>query len=481
MSRRTVEQFEKAENNPELEDWLQLKEIAVKHNACIDVVQVDVTRCDDVCNLVKRLNQTSYPVRGIIHSAVISDDRLLANLNQETLFRVMGPKVRGGWNLHNASQQTDTSLHFFVMFSSIRNHLIDPGSSGYNAGNEFFEALAHHRREHLQLPALSVALPAVSGAGMFHRQQTLLNSLLTAQVIEALETVPTFEIIELLFNMQTDYSSPVIFAVDWQRLNANKSNLINHQLVELTEKHAIPEDVSGVQANDSSSSSTTKIEIIIERVRETVMRLLGGSSLDRIDIDRSLLSLGLDSLAAVSLYNWLSQEWGAFITLADIFQGIKISEIASRLQKKLMDRQAGAGTTQTMSLNEMEEVDESESDSKESATKKTASYTGMERVLRVSLVKNSKSVIFAISSSNTITDECFQRFSNKKATTYFIHVTMDKSHIESSAHATIIQMRRLYPRGPYSLVAVDNESEDVIKEIFKQLKYYAKATVNNID
>ncbi|CAF4740436.1 unnamed protein product, partial [Rotaria sp. Silwood2] len=206
------------------------------------------------------------------------------------------------------------------MFSSIRNHLIDPGSSGYNAGNEFFEALAHHRREHLQLPALSVALPAVSGAGMFHRQQTLLNSLLTAQVIEALETVPTFEIIELLFNMQTDYSSPVIFAVDWQRLNANKSNLINHQLVELTEKHAIPEDVSGVQANDSSSSSTTKIEIIIERVRETVMRLLGGSSLDRIDIDRSLLSLGLDSLAAVSLYNWLSQEWGAFITLADIFQ-----------------------------------------------------------------------------------------------------------------------------------------------------------------
>ncbi|CAF4648929.1 unnamed protein product, partial [Rotaria sp. Silwood2] len=49
MSRRTIELFEKAENNPQLEDWLQLKEIAVKHDACIDVVQVDVTRCDDVC------------------------------------------------------------------------------------------------------------------------------------------------------------------------------------------------------------------------------------------------------------------------------------------------------------------------------------------------------------------------------------------------------------------------------------------------
>ncbi|CAF3482496.1 unnamed protein product [Rotaria sp. Silwood1] len=480
MSRRTVEQFEKAENNPQLEDWLHLKEVAIKHNACINVVQVDVTRCDDVCDLVKRLNQTSYPVRGIIHSAVISDDKLLANLNQETLFRVMEPKVHGGWNLHKASQQIGTTLHFFVMFSSIRNHLIDPGSSGYNAGNEFFEALAHYRREHLLLPALSVALPAVSGAGMFHRQQALLNSLLIAQGIEMLPTVPTFELVELLFSMQTNYSSPIIFAVDWQRLNANKTNLTNHQLVELIEQHATPEGVLSVRANDSSFSSTTKIEVIIERIRETVMRLLGASSIDRIDVDCSLLSLGLDSLAAVSLYNWLSQEWGAFITLADIFQGIKISEIANQLQKKLIERQAGSEATQTMLSSDMEQIDEDESDLADSTTKKSASYTGMEGVLRVSFVKDSKSVIFAISSSNTITDECLQRFVNRKSTVYFLHVTIDKLRMETCVRKAIIQIRRLHPQGPYSLVPLDNESQDVIKEIVKQLKYYTKASVNNL-
>ncbi|CAF3487934.1 unnamed protein product [Rotaria sp. Silwood1] len=133
-----------------------------------------------------------------------------------------------------------------------------------------------------------------------------------------------------------------------------------------------------------------------------------------------------------------------------------------------------------MLSSDMEQIDEDESDLAASTTKKTASYTGMEGVLRVSFVNDSKSVIFAISSSNTITDECLQRFVNKKSTVYFLHVTMDKVRTETCVREAIIQIRRLYPQGPYSLVALDNESQDVIKEIVKQLKYYTKAGVNNL-
>ncbi|CAF4046613.1 unnamed protein product, partial [Rotaria sordida] len=388
MSRRTVEEFEKTENNPQLEDWLQLKEIAVKYNACVDVVRVDVTQCDDVYELTKRLNQTSHPVRGIIHSAVISDAKLFTNLNQETLFRIMEPKVRGGWNLHQTSQQIGASLHFFVMFSSIRNHLINPGSSGYNAGNEFFEALAHYRYEQLKLPALSIALPAIQGAGMFHRQQAILNSLRIAHGMEMLPTVATFELVERLFNMQTNYSSPVVFAVDWKRLHANKANIPNYQLVRFIEQQATQQGISNIRANDPGSSSIARIEVIIERIREIVMRLLGASNIDRIDIDRSLLSLGLDSLAAVSLYNWLTQEWGVFITVAEILQGVKISEIANQVQKKLVERQTASEAIETTLSSDMEQMDESEGDLTLSTMKKGSSYNGMEGVLRVSQVKD---------------------------------------------------------------------------------------------
>ncbi len=54
--------------------------------------------------------------------------------------------------------------------------------------------------------------------------------------------------------------------------------------------------------------STITLEIVIDKTRATIMRLLGVSNMDRIDINRSLLSQGMDSLAAVSLYNWFVQE-----------------------------------------------------------------------------------------------------------------------------------------------------------------------------
>ncbi|CAF1275835.1 unnamed protein product [Adineta steineri] len=51
-----------------------------------------------------------------------------------------------------------------------------------------------------------------------------------------------------------------------------------------------------------------KKETVIERTQTTVARLLGATTVDRIVIDRSPVSQGMDSLVAVSLYNWLSQE-----------------------------------------------------------------------------------------------------------------------------------------------------------------------------
>ncbi|CAF2962168.1 unnamed protein product [Rotaria sp. Silwood2] len=73
--------------------------------------------------------------------------------------------------------------------------MVDPGSSGYNTENEFSQALAYHRLEQLKLPALSIALPAVTGAGMLYLAQVILNDLLIAHGIEILPTVTTFELV----------------------------------------------------------------------------------------------------------------------------------------------------------------------------------------------------------------------------------------------------------------------------------------------
>ncbi|CAF1310002.1 unnamed protein product [Adineta steineri] len=79
------------------------------------------------------------------------------------------------------------------MFSSIQNHLLEVSSAGYNASNQFPDALAHYF-EKLNLPALSISLPAVSGAGMFHRHKEMLSTLKETQYFELMPTITVFKL-----------------------------------------------------------------------------------------------------------------------------------------------------------------------------------------------------------------------------------------------------------------------------------------------
>ncbi|UJR11979.1 hypothetical protein I4U23_016157 [Adineta vaga] len=479
MSRRSQAQFENTEANPQFNDWIRLKQVQAEHNASVDVAQVDVTHFKEVLELIECLSTTPYPVRGIIHSAVISDDKLLDNLIPETLAHVMGPKVRGGWNLHQASQIARVPLHFFVMFSSIRNHLIDPGSSGYNAGNEFFEALARYRCEQLQLPALSVGLPAVSGAGMFHRQRDQLTSLYSAQGFETLPTLATFEVVERLFVAQISCPSSVIFAVDWQVLSANKDHLPNQQLADIIEQQVNEMDGCQIIGNGSDDQLVMDIDVIVERTRIAVMRLLGMSNIDRIHVNRSLLSYGMDSLVAVSLYNWLAQEWGVIVPLADIFQGISIQQIASQLHSKLKERLVSIPTTETTASVDVKKLTPTELVSIASTTNEVLSYSGMEGVLSSYPVKNSESTVFCISTSTTVDTEFVKKAANNTSTVYILHASDDKSNMQTCIHKTIAQIRRLQPRGPYSLISIDNESAYIVQAIVQQMKQYTKAGITH--
>ncbi|CAF0803273.1 unnamed protein product [Adineta steineri] len=79
MSRRTLAEFEQS-SNPQYEDWLRLKQTINEYQAHLDVVQADVTNFDQVYDLIKKLSHISYPVRGVIHSAVVAEDRTLAKM-----------------------------------------------------------------------------------------------------------------------------------------------------------------------------------------------------------------------------------------------------------------------------------------------------------------------------------------------------------------------------------------------------------------
>ncbi|CAF1173402.1 unnamed protein product [Adineta steineri] len=357
MSRRTLVQLEKP-SNPQYDDWLRLKRTTKEYNAHVDVVQADVTNFQQVHDLIERFQKTSYPIRGIIHSAVVSEDRTLGNLTQEHLSLVLPPKVRGAWYLHQATQFLHAPIHFFIMFSSIRNYLLKVSSVGCNASNQFLDALAHYRFTILNLPALSISLSAVSGAGMFHRHKEMLSTLKETQDFELMPTITVFELIECFHQAQKICSCPVIFAVNWQTLHRNYPILATSYLRKIVDQIS-SSSLSG--KNNSTESSMNKKETIIEQTQSAVARLLGAASVDRIVIDRSLVSQSMDSLAAVSLYNWL---------------GLSIDTIATLVYNKLNEKEQTTSSAAKEQDSDFESINENEVQ-----FSNTSTYTGLENIL----------------------------------------------------------------------------------------------------
>ncbi|CAF0867589.1 unnamed protein product [Adineta steineri] len=57
MSRRTLVRLEQP-SNPQYDDWLKLKQTTKEYNAHVDVVQADVTNCQQVHDLIERFQKT---------------------------------------------------------------------------------------------------------------------------------------------------------------------------------------------------------------------------------------------------------------------------------------------------------------------------------------------------------------------------------------------------------------------------------------
>ncbi|HEY1439734.1 MAG TPA: type I polyketide synthase, partial [Mycobacterium sp.] len=94
--------------------------------------------------LVTAAEDTGLPLRGVIHSAAVIDDNLVATLSRESLERVWAPKASGALRLHEATSARQ--LDWWVGFSSVASLLGSPGQGAYACANAWLDALVAWRR-----------------------------------------------------------------------------------------------------------------------------------------------------------------------------------------------------------------------------------------------------------------------------------------------------------------------------------------------
>jgi acyl transferase domain-containing protein len=103
----------------------------------ITYFQADVTKLNQIRNVVKKVKEKFHKIDGVIHSAGVLNDCFVNTKNKTSFSTVLSPKIFGLVNLDKATKNED--LDFFVAFSSIVAVTGNVGQSDYAYANAFMD------------------------------------------------------------------------------------------------------------------------------------------------------------------------------------------------------------------------------------------------------------------------------------------------------------------------------------------------------
>ncbi|WP_055599453.1 type I polyketide synthase [Streptomyces aureus] len=275
---------------------------------------------------------------GVLHLAGVLDDGVLLLQSPERLRRVMAPKARGAWNLHELTR--DLPLDFFVLFSSVSGLLGTPGQTTYAAANAFLDGLASHRRG-LGLPALSVQWGSWSETGMSARAGV------NAKLVSRGEgIIPLADGLAALLGLLTARSDDGVLAVlpaDWTRFADRDAPALRGFLAAMPGAGRGPAESGGFRATFDAAPPAVRGELLLAQVREQVARVLGETAPDaRETDDLDVFARGLDSLTAIELRRNLQRALGCRLGQSAVYDHPTVAALAGHLGELIEDD--GSGT-----------------------------------------------------------------------------------------------------------------------------------------
>jgi acyl transferase domain-containing protein/acyl-CoA synthetase (AMP-forming)/AMP-acid ligase II/acyl carrier protein len=288
----------------------------------------DMGDAQSVRALVARAS-AAKPLRGVFHAAGALRDGLLRQTDVDAFTSVFGAKIGGAGELHSATK--DQPLDCFVLFSSIASLLGSAGQANYAAGNAFMDALAVERQA-AGLPGLSIQWGPWDGIGMTARlgvrdrerlQERGLLAMAPADALRALGQVSGL--------------SGCVGVFAWNRgayrtaFNGRLPAFYHRILSTDTPPPATP----AADRSYATLPTTERAEAIERLIRLTVAKLLGFDSYLKVERDKGLFDLGIDSLTAIDLKNRLEKSLGHALRSTIAFDYPTASEMAAHLAETL--------------------------------------------------------------------------------------------------------------------------------------------------
>ncbi|XP_009950803.1 PREDICTED: probable polyketide synthase 1, partial [Leptosomus discolor] len=264
-------------------------------------VQCDVTLTSDVEKAFQSIANifAGSPIKGVFQSAVILHDGHLEVLNLADFQKVLSPKVAGVLNLHWATRSQE--LDYFVCYSSVASFLGNSIQANYAAANSFLDAFCLYRRN-CGLSGQSINWGALN-LGLLLNQNHIQN-ILGSKGIDILQVHEIHECLRkslLLNNPQQ-----AVIKLNFQVLSHHvlsqiislKSRFLSLMSEEFRNK---PETLEETHVQDTAL-------IKAEDYITSLVSDLTGFNPDKLTMNTTLSSLGVDSMLAMTIQNRVFKE-----------------------------------------------------------------------------------------------------------------------------------------------------------------------------
>jgi myxalamid-type polyketide synthase MxaD len=248
------------------------------------------------------------PVRGVFHCAGVIDDRLIVDMDPDSVRRVAAPKAEGAVNL--ARLLEGEPLDFLLLFSSAGGLMGGIGQANYAAANAFLDGLAHALRAR-GVPATSIDWGFWDGLGLAitpggerviaHMRKSGFLPLPPDRAVDVLDYVLGHEV------------GPQIAAlrIDWRRFQAHADTTGSSPLLDALVREETGEARAAAPARirdellalEPGPSRRQRLQAFLLSCLADVL----GLEAEHIETETPLGSLGIDSFTAIELRNRLER------------------------------------------------------------------------------------------------------------------------------------------------------------------------------